>query len=256
MKRKAYRNNWVINKFFIGFLFFQVTVTCYAIEPNWEDYNALLHEYVSVGKIDGVHLNVVNYNALRKDPLYQKILTQIQSFNIQQLSDRKEKLAYYINAYNILAIKMVIDHWPVKSIKDAGNWFYPVWKRDAGIINHHTVSLDYLENQVLRKMGEPRIHMAIVCASVSCPDLRNEAYTAKKLSSQLDDQALSFFNNSNKGLRLKGNEIDISKIFDWFKDDFNKVGGVIAFVKKYRKDLPDNVHIEGYMDYNWNLNNK
>ena len=106
MKRKAYRNNWVINKFFIGFLFFQVTVTCYAIEPNWEDYNALLHEYVSVGKIDGVHLNVVNYNALRKDPLYQKILTQIQSFNIQQLSDRKEKLAYYINAYNILAIKI------------------------------------------------------------------------------------------------------------------------------------------------------
>lgn len=120
----------------------------------------------------------------------------IKQFPVKNLSSREKKLAFYINSYNILALKMVVDHWPLKSIKDIGSLFRPVWGKVAGTISGKLVSLDDIENDIIRPMGEPRIHLAIVCASVSCPDLRTEPYTAKKLDSQLDEQVRLFLNNN------------------------------------------------------------
>jgi len=244
----------LLNTFFIVAVLFTFSFNSQAKEPNWADYGNLLTRYVEKGQQDNIDLMAVDYTGIKNDPLYGQVIRQLKNFDIKQLENDNEKLAFYINAYNILAIKMVLDHWPLKSIKDAGSLFSSVWKKDVGKISHKTVTLNEVEHEILRKMGEPRIHMAIVCASVSCPDLRNEPYTADKLSEQLDDQTRKFLNNVGKGLRIKGNVAEVSKIFGWFEEDFEQQGGITAFIKNYRSDLPNNIKIDSSISYNWNLN--
>lgn len=230
--------------------------TLLAAEPDWQAYDQLLKKYVKPGRLSNVDLMTVDYVGVKEDAAYQQTLSQIAKFDTRQLKTKAEKLAFYINAYNILAIKMVLDHWPVKSIKDAGSLFTSVWKKDVGKINRKTISLHIIEHEILRKMGDPRIHMAIVCASISCPDLRNEAYTAKKLNNQLDDQARLFLINRKKGLYISGNTVHVSKIFDWFEDDFKVRGGVKKFIQHYNPIVKNTMEIEADIDYNWHLNNR
>ena len=148
----------------------------------------------------------------------------------------------------------MVDHWPLESIKDVGSFFKPVWGKEAGTIGGNRVSLDDIENHIIRPMGEPRIHLAIVCASVSCPDLRSEPYTAAILNKQLDEQANAFLGNDKKGLYMTENEITMSKIFKWFKRDFDKAGGVDLFIRSYRTDLPIEYEINADIDYDWSVN--
>jgi hypothetical protein len=224
-----------------------------AVEPDWKDYASVL-SVVKQGEKHGTPLALVDYAALKKSGLVDKVYQQISAFPVQSLSGREETLAFYINTYNILALKTVVDHWPLESIKDVGSLFSPVWGKDAGTIGGKTVSLDDVENNIIRPMGEPRIHLAIVCASVSCPDLRNEPYTAAKLNKQLDEQANAFLHNDKKGLYISGDEIVVSKIFKWFKQDFDKVGGVNTFIRGYRADLPVSYTIDAEIDYDWSIN--
>ena len=227
--------------------------TAFASEPDWTAYTQLLARHVSDGQQDGVSLKRVNYSALKNDPAWPQTLAVLEQFPVQQLESRAETLAFYINAYNIMAIRMVLDHWPVTSIKDAGSWINPVWKKPAGKLNGKTVTLQQVEDDFLRSLQEPRIHMAIVCASVSCPDLRAEPYRAATLEQQLDDQATRFLANTGKGLKINGDRMEVSKIFDWFEDDFRVSGGVDAFIRRYHP-VPQPVTIDAYMDYNWDLN--
>jgi len=155
--------------------------------------------------------------------------------------------------YNILALKTVLDHWPVESIKDVGSLLSPVWDKPAGNIGGKAVSLGEIEHKILRPMGEPRVHLAIVCASVSCPDLRNTPFTGSELDSQLDEQARQFLNNADKGLKIGSKRIRISKIFDWFEEDFRSIGGVEAFIRGYRPDLPALRFTES-INYDWDVN--
>ena len=224
-----------------------------AIEPDWKDYASVLSA-VKQGEKHGTPLALVDYAALKKSGLVDKVYRQISAFPVESLSGREEELAFYINTYNILALKTVIDHWPLDSIKDVGSFFSPVWGKDAGTIDGKTVSLDDIENKVIRPMGEPRIHLAIVCASVSCPDLRHEPYTAATLSKQLDEQVNAFLHNDKKGLYIAKDEVVVSRIFKWFKQDFDKVGGVDTFIRGYRPDLPVSYSIGADIDYDWSVN--
>jgi Protein of unknown function, DUF547 len=169
------------------------------------------------------------------------------------LSSREEKQAFYINAYNILALKMVADHWPAESIKDSGSLLSPVWDKPAGELGGKPGTLGELEHKILRPMGEPRIHLAIVCASVSCPDLRNEPYTAAQLNKQLDEQARNFLANPAKGLKIEKDALHVSQIFDWFEQDFAASGDVKGFIKKYKPDAPD-LKIKANLPYDWAVN--
>lgn len=227
-----------------------------ALEPDWSDYSQLLKENISKGTINNTELMSVNYSAIKNDHRYLKTLDMIANFNTSNLATKDERLAFYINAYNILAIKMVLDHWPVKSIKDIGSLFSSVWKKEVGMINGRTTTLNEIEHEILRPMGEPRIHMAIVCASVSCPDLRNEAYKASSLNKQLNEQSRLFLNNRGKGMFIKKDTVYVSKIFDWFEKDFERLGGVRAFISQYRKDVPMHASIDADINYDWQLNNK
>jgi len=237
--------------FLIGLM---LPASAQAVEPDWQGYERILSSHVSEGVRDGVTLATVDYPAIKKDADWPKLLRQLAVFDPTRLESREERLAFYINAYNILAIKVVLDHWPVKSIKDAGSWLSPVWKKSAGTLGGKTFSLDEIEHEILRAMGEPRIHFAIVCASISCPDLRTEPFTAVKLDAQLNDQTNRFLANPAKGKQKNTKGILASKIFDWFEKDFEPAGGVAAFIHQYRPDIHGHASVIGYLPYNWKLN--
>jgi len=224
-----------------------------AVEPDWRNYAKVL-QFVNQGQKHGVSLALVDYAAIKKSGQLDKVYQQISSYPVNTLSGKEETLAFYINTYNILALKMVADHWPLDSIKDIGYFFSPVWGKEAGTIGGRVLSLDDVENTIIRPMGEPRIHFAIVCASVSCPDLSNEPYTAAQLDKQLESQANAFLHNKQKGLRVEANNIVVSKIFKWFKGDFAKVGGVNAFIRGYRTDLPVAYPMTATLNYDWSVN--
>jgi len=223
-------------------------------EPEWSGYQHLLQRYVHSGEKNNIALNLVDYQALKADKAWPALLSQLADFDTHQLSSKAEKTAFWINVYNILAIKVVLTHWPVQSIRDVGGIFSPVWKKDAGIIGGQMRSLHEVEHQILRQMGEPRIHFAIVCASVSCPDLKAVPYLAKKLDFQLNTQARSFLTQPDKGVSIQPGNIRISKIFDWFKDDFQPQGGVMPFISKYNKHIASQSKQASYLDYDWSLN--
>ena len=226
----------------------------YAGPINWNPYNALLQQYIVSGEKNGVRLNLVDYPAIAADTRWPHILKQLADSDLHSLHNKKQQLAFWINSYNILAIKTVLDHWPLQSIRDAGSFFSPVWKKPVAVVAGQMRSLDEIEHHILRAMHEPRIHFAIVCASVSCPDLRPEAYDAAQLDAQLDDQAAIFLSRQQKGLRNAPDGVQLSKIFDWFEADFSSRGGVIAFIRQYRPELSRQSSISSYLDYDWSLN--
>lgn len=207
----------------------------------WDD---LLEKYVSTA-------GLVNYKGLIDDReglrAYLKMLSNYQpndEWSVQEL------LAYYINIYNAYTVNLVLDNYPVQSIKDIDG----AWTKGIVKIGDRKISLGGIENGVLRKMNEPRIHFAINCASFSCPILLNEAYTASKINEQLD-KATSVFINSSEN-QVSKNELYLSSIFDWYEKDFtlNNSQNLIGFLNQYVEIKISAEAIIEYKNYNWNLN--
>jgi hypothetical protein len=226
-------------------------------EPaDFSALDALLHRHVRPGVREGIALNLVDYAAWARDPDHQRAVDALATFDPARLETRPERLAFWVNAYNLLAIRVVIENGVTGSgsIKDAGNLFFPVWKRDAGSVGGRAVSLDEVEHRILRPMGEPRVHFAIVCASLSCPDLRPEAYVPARLDAQLDDQVKGFLANPAKG--MVGDEaVRVSRIFDWFEADFGGAAGVVRFLRAHTPGrAPPVARVAGHLPYDWSLN--
>ncbi len=230
---------------------------------DFSDWDALVKKHVAPKVVDGILINAVDYASLKNDPVFSRVVSKLKTYSMGNLESDQSKLAFWINTYNILAVKMIVDHYPVESIKDIGNFFKPVWGRKAGIVGGKELTLNDIEHEILRKMKEPRIHVAIVCASVSCPDLRMEAYAAEKLNDQLDDQMRKFLLSREKGMKLdeKEKRVYLSSIFKWFKDDFKGHGGVLKYISKYtlekeKKILESSRMKISYLDYNWKVNGR
>jgi hypothetical protein len=205
----------------------------------------------------------VDYAALRGDPDWPRLVASLAAADPDALPGRAEKLAFWINAYNVLAIDWVVREGPVESIRDLGSLLRPVWKKKAGEIGGRDVTLDEIEHRILRPLGEPRIHVAIVCASTSCPGLRREPFRAAALDRQLDEQARAFLADPRKGLAVdRGAGVArVSKIFDWFAGDFDASGGVRAFLARHapaaeRAWLAERgTRLElRWLEYDWRLN--
>jgi hypothetical protein len=204
----------------------------------------------------------VDYAAIARDPAWAALLRDLAAAAPPADSaPRAERLAFWINAYNALAIDVVARNLPLASIRDAGSLLRPVWKREAGHVGGRAVTLDEIEHEILRPMGEPRIHVAIVCASTSCPSLAREPFDAARLEAQLDAAAARFVADERKGVRVEADRVRLSPIFEWFASDFAAGGGVLAFVRHHAApDLraalarlgpdPRTVHF----DYDWTLN--
>jgi hypothetical protein len=173
-----------------------------------------------------------------------------------------EKKALLINAYNACMVWMILEHYPVNGVSDIKP---KPFKQAVFNLGGRKVSLDHIEHQELRKMGDPRIHFAIVCASKGCPDLVPEIYTAEILDEQLDTAASRYFSQP-KGLQVKTDPpaVKLSMLFDWFGDDFggNK-GERLQFVARYApgkwqkmlKRKNPKVALS-YIEYDWSLNGK
>ena len=169
-----------------------------------------------------------------------------------------ERLAYWINAYNAYTVKLMLDHWPVASIKDikGGIGFVnSVWDIKFIEIEGHTYDLNNLEHGIIRpKFQDPRIHAAVNCASVSCPVLRGEAFVAERLDEQLDDQARRWFDGVRNDLSDPARP-RLSSIMKWYGSDFEWGGGSLeAFVEEHSGvDLPAGAEF-AYLDYDWRAN--
>lgn len=228
---------------------------------DFSDWDRLIKKHVAPKTVHGILINAVDYANLKKDPLFLGLASRLNSYPLESLESEKSKLTFWINVYNILAAKMITDNYPLESIKDAGSLFKSVWKQPAGKVGGKERTLNDIEHEILRKMNEPRIHVAIVCASVSCPDLRLEAYTVEKLNEQLDDQMAKFLQSREKGMKLDGKKkrVYLSSIFEWFEEDFEGKGGVLKYISQYvlaeeKKVLSTSKLKISYMDYNWNIN--
>jgi hypothetical protein len=202
----------------------------------------------------------VDYAALRGDPDWAAAVAALGACRPDTLRSRAERLAFWINAYNLLAIDLVVRAGPLESIRDLGSLLRPVWKREAGRIGGRGYSLDEIEHAILRPLGEPRIHAAIVCASLSCPPLRREPYAAERLDAQLDDSLRRFLADPRKGARWDAatGTLWLSRVFEWFEADFAAAGGVVAFVRPHlpepvRAGLPAFPRVR-HLDYDWSLN--
>jgi hypothetical protein len=202
----------------------------------------------------------VDYRALAASADWRRLVAGLAAAEPSVLRARSEQLAFWIDVYNVLAIDLVVGHPEVSSIRQIGSLWRPVWKREAGRVGGRAVSLGEIEHAILRRQGEPRIHGAIVCASVSCPALRREPFDPARLDAQLDDAMRRFLASPSKGLRLERERgvVRLSRIFDWFEADFEPEG-VLAFVSRYLSDA-DRAFLEAqrprieYFDYHWGLN--
>lgn len=214
-------------------------------------WTELLQKYVdSVGN--------VNYQGFIQDSVQlNAYLNQLSKHTVNDGWTYNQKKAYWINVYNAFTVKLIADNYPLKSIKDLGGGIYKVntpWDIKFIKLGKKTYDLNNVEHSILRKdFADPRIHAAVNCASISCPKLRNEAYTADQLEEQLSDQMRFFVNNTSKNT-IAQDKLEISPIFKWFSGDFTENGDLISFLNQYSTiSIAENASIS-YKSYNWNLN--
>jgi len=217
-----------------------------------EVWDEIVHKHVSAsGEVD--------YKGIIQDSVqFNTYLDQLSSHHPNETNWTKvERLAYWINAYNAFTVKLILDNYPVKSIKDIKKGIpmvNSVWDIKFIEIGGKSYDLNNIEHGILRKeFYEPRIHFAINCASVSCPRLRNEAFRADVIESQLQSQTLSFLSDPGKN-QLLTDHVQISKLFSWFKGDFTNNGSLIDFLNEHG---PVRIHQKAqieYLTYDWSLN--
>ncbi len=224
--------------------------------PSHQIWTDLLQKFVDD---DGF----VDYSGFLKDSVklneYLNLLTQNPP-DEQRWSD-EQKLAYWINLYNAFTVKLIIIHYPLKSIRDIGSmiqipFINSPWDIRFISIMGNDYDLNNVEHNILRKQfDESRIHFAINCASFSCPLLRREAYTAEKLEAQLQEQAVAFINDPARN-KIDPDGAALSKIFNWFGGDFTKEGDLRDFINRYSKIKLDKKSKISYLKYDWSLNDQ
>ena len=229
-------------------LLFTVLATSRA--DNWTDtYNRLLGKYVTSG---GVKYAEWKANAADMQAI-QSVVDGISRENVSALG-KQQQLAYYINAYNAWILHEALGKYPTKSVKDALFTFFT--SKRITVAGQQT-SFNALEKETIRsKFSEPRVHFALNCASRSCPPLNREPFQADKLDPQFEKLAKNCVNNPEKGVTYspETKTAELSKIFDWYKDDFKAEGGTLAFINKRRSTpIPADAKIV-YKEYDWNLN--
>ena len=210
----------------------------------------------------------VNYRAWKQNradiATLDQYLAELSSAGKKAAASKSARLAFWINAYNAVTIRGILREYPTTSIRNhtARLWGYNIWKHLQLYVGGEPVSLDQMEHEILRKMNEPRIHFAIVCASIGCPRLLNEAYDAKQLERQLERNAKDFFaRRQNFRYDAARKRIYLSAILDWFGEDFG--ANQAAQLKTIARWLPaeaervtaapESYAVE-YLDYDWNLN--
>lgn len=222
----------------------------------------LLHKYVDA---DGF----VDYSAWQTSAADRKqlqdYLAQLSKADRRKRASHDAKLAFWINAYNAVTIEGILQVYPTTSIRNhtARVFGYNIWKELPLRVGGDEYSLEQIEHDILRKMKEPRIHFAIVCASVGCPRLRYEAYAASKIEKQLADNATDFFSRQqNLQVKPSRKSLRVSMILDWFADDFGSTQKKRwTYLKPYLPASAQAFAADGktrisFLEYDWELNDQ
>jgi hypothetical protein len=232
------------------------TIDCSAQNSQFDHavFDQLLKKHVNEnGRVD--------YQNFSKDqPRLRQYLNSLSRNAPDTLTwSKAEQLAYWLNLYNAFTTELILDHYPLESIKDIGTKIPIVfgnsaWDIEFIHIGKRTYTLDQIENEVLKNnFDEPRVHFALVCAASSCPDLRREAYVADKLESQLNSQAVIFLSNPIKN-KIGTDKSTISEIFKWYEIEFTKEGTLVDYLNQFtRSTISSNAEID-YFKFDWSLN--
>lgn len=236
-------------KFIPGFFNIALCFVCLAsqaqnTEAFFKDVDAFMKKYVSQGS--------VAYAALKKDAAKLKALTQaVANFKLDGVSTLERK-AFYINAYNIMTINQIIQHYPVKSPRDIAGF----WDKSQHKIAGEMMTLNHLEHKkLLGEKKDPRLHFVLVCAAKGCPQLASFGYTPAKLEKQLTSQTSKILNSDFIKVNDKSKTVEVSEIFKWYGSDFASGTKTYKnFIKKYKTlDLGYNFK---YYTYDWSLNSQ
>jgi len=236
-------------------------ITAQTIDDHHLLFTQILQDYVSNG--------LVKYKMLKDDKRLDKYIDQLENTDPKKIMNEKNRLAFWINAYTL---KFIIEEYPVESINDLhwGGLYLgsllgtTIWDDEKIVINGTELSLNNIEYDIIRKkFNEEKIHFALVCASISCPPQRNEAYEGYKLDKQLGEQAELFFNDVTKNKFDKNTRTaSLSKILSWYEEDFGEnEQAILNYVARFidgeiAEDIKNNLskwNIK-YLSYNWDLN--
>lgn len=231
---------------FFAILFLCSTLMTYAQSTSdfFSKADAFLKEYIKDGLVD--------YKGLHDNPIALDELVEMG----EQVSVSKDKAdefqAFWINGYNLMVIKGIVDNYPIKSPKDIDG-FFDTEKRDIG---GKKITLNDIENELLRGNfpDEPRFHFVLVCGALGCPSIIAAAYMPATLNRQMEEQIKKALNDP-QFIRVSENKIEVSQIFEWYASDFTHDGQSVAdFINTCRTEkLPDGVKVS-YYEYDWTLN--
>jgi hypothetical protein len=243
-------------------------------DHEYRDYAQLLAQHVESGRVD--------YAAIKAEPAaLQRHLAAITRVDAATLTTftRDQQLAFWLNAYNSLVIQSIVDAYPIKrgSLVGLGFPANSIWQIPRAFsgrrfrIAGRQLSLDDIEHEIIRPgFREPRIHMALVCAARGCPPLRSQPYTSNTLEQMLADATRRFVADPAHGVRWDSsrNELWVSSIFKWFKEDFAVLGGgdtsagIREFIARNASDRRMAAEVRTraprlrYLDYDWTLNDR
>jgi len=221
-----------------------------AIQAQTSIFDSLLQKNVDkTGRVD--------YQSLKNnETLLDNYLAYIQNNEPTKDWSSNKKKAFWINTYNAYTIKIILNNYPLKSIRDIKIDGKTAWKIPFVKVGQKRYTLDQIEQEILRKkFNDPRIHVGINCASVSCPRLWNFAFTEDNIASSLDNLMKEFINNTTRN-KISKNNLEISEIFNWFSKDFMKNGTIINYLNTYAAiKISEKASIK-YLTYDWSLNKK
>lgn len=251
--------NRTVPIFFLSFslLFFSQTAQAAEFDHSHALFDKVLKRFVKNGLVDytGLKANAADLNQ------YLAGLEAVTQADFDPWS-RERQIAYLTNHYNARTLQLIVDNYPVKSIKNIGNVLKGPWDQPVVRLFGQASTLNTIEHKMLRKnYEEPRLHFALVCAARGCPPLRSEAYTADRLEIQLEDQGRIFIGTPQKNsVNTKDKTVALSPIFKWFQGDFTKKSGsVLSFVQPYfppeaAAGLAEGNYKVRYTFYDWSLN--
>ncbi|MEZ8168300.1 DUF547 domain-containing protein [Vibrio sp. 10N.286.46.A8] len=220
-------------------------------QVSHQDWQQFLDNYlVKQGQHTLVRYQTVSSSDKTKLKQYISRLEQIDPLYYP----KAEQYAYWVNLYNAVTVDLILDAYPIKSITKLGGLFsFGPWGDDVVVVNGKSLTLNDIEHRILRPIWQdPRTHYAVNCASLGCPNLQLQAFTTDNTETLLE-QAASEFVNSDKGVWVKGNKLQLSSIYEWFAVDFGTEKQLIQHLDQYRTQPITNTHKISY-DYNWSLN--
>ncbi|CAM1359159.1 conserved hypothetical protein [Tenacibaculum sediminilitoris] len=232
-------------------IFLLISVTFFLhTNAQTSTYNTLLKKHVDTK-------GNVNYQGFKTDEAQLQVyLNHLTSTKPQKSWSVAKTKAFWVNAYNAYTIQLILDNYPLKSIMNIKKNGKNAWEIPFAKVGGKTYTLNQIEHEILRKKySDPKIHVAVNCASGSCPQLPNCAFTEKNYESKTTLLMKRFINDSSRN-KISENKVQLSKIFEWFQEDFTKEGNLIDFLNKYSKTKINPKAKVSYLKYDWSLNGK